>query len=89
MEEAVNAVKDMKPPQYFLTEMLNKIVSHSLRRSDENREQASILIHAFCTEGLVTGENIMQVSIVRVSMQMVALFLVLFLNYILVFNSPF
>uniref|UniRef100_A0A3P8X0K0 Eukaryotic translation initiation factor 4 gamma 2 n=2 Tax=Cynoglossus semilaevis TaxID=244447 RepID=A0A3P8X0K0_CYNSE len=60
MEEAVNAVKDMKPPQYFLTEMLNKIVSHSLRRSDENREQASILIHAFCTEGLVTGENIMQ-----------------------------
>uniref|UniRef100_A0A4W6EAG4 Eukaryotic translation initiation factor 4 gamma 2 n=1 Tax=Lates calcarifer TaxID=8187 RepID=A0A4W6EAG4_LATCA len=60
VDEAVNAVKEMKPPKYFLSEMLNKIVVHSLDRSDEDKENVSALIHALCTEGLVTGENVMQ-----------------------------
>uniref|UniRef100_A0A3B4VPK6 Eukaryotic translation initiation factor 4 gamma 2 n=1 Tax=Seriola dumerili TaxID=41447 RepID=A0A3B4VPK6_SERDU len=60
IDEAVNAVREMKAPKYFLSEMLNKIMVHSLDRSDEDKEQASTLIHALCTEGLVTGENLMQ-----------------------------
>lgn len=64
IDEAVNAVKEMKAPKHFLSEMLNKIVVHSLDRSDEDKEHASALIHALCTEGIVTGENLMQVSIV-------------------------
>ncbi|GLD47473.1 eukaryotic translation initiation factor 4 gamma 2a [Lates japonicus] len=60
IDEAVNAVKEMKAPKYFLSEMLNKIVVHSLDRSDEDKENVSTLIHALCTEGLVTGENVMQ-----------------------------
>ncbi|XP_062241090.1 eukaryotic translation initiation factor 4 gamma 2a isoform X2 [Platichthys flesus] len=60
IEEAVNAVREMKAPKYFLSEMLNKIVVQSLDRSDEDKEQASALIHALCTEGLVAGENLMQ-----------------------------
>ncbi|XP_029353471.1 eukaryotic translation initiation factor 4 gamma 2a [Echeneis naucrates] len=60
IEEAVNAVREMKVPKCFLSEMLQKIVVHSLDRSDEDKEQASTLIHALCTEGLVAGENLMQ-----------------------------
>ncbi|KAF0043182.1 hypothetical protein F2P81_004519 [Scophthalmus maximus] len=60
IDEAVNAVREMKAPKYFLSEMLNKIVVHSLDRSDEDKEQASTLIHALSTEGLVTSENLMQ-----------------------------
>ncbi|XP_019954444.2 eukaryotic translation initiation factor 4 gamma 2-like [Paralichthys olivaceus] len=60
IDEAVNAVREMKAPKYFLSEMLNKIVVHSLDRSDEDKEQASALIQALCTEGLVAGENLMQ-----------------------------
>nr|XP_019954444.1 PREDICTED: eukaryotic translation initiation factor 4 gamma 2-like [Paralichthys olivaceus] len=60
VDEAVNAVREMKAPKYFLSEMLNKIVVHSLDRSDEDKEQASALIQALCTEGLVAGENLMQ-----------------------------
>lgn len=63
-EEALNAVKEMKAPKYFMSEMLNKIVVQSLDRSDEDKELASTLIQALCTEGLVTGENLMQVSVV-------------------------
>ncbi|KAG7481887.1 eukaryotic translation initiation factor 4 gamma 2 [Solea senegalensis] len=58
-EEALNAVKDMKAPKYFLSEMLNKIIIHSLDRSDEDKEHSSTLIHALCTEGLVPGEDLM------------------------------
>ena len=64
IDDAVNAVREMKAPKYFLSEMLNKIVVQSLDRSDEDKEQASALIHALCTEGLVAGENLMQVSVV-------------------------
>uniref|UniRef100_A0A668A5Q8 Eukaryotic translation initiation factor 4 gamma 2 n=1 Tax=Myripristis murdjan TaxID=586833 RepID=A0A668A5Q8_9TELE len=58
--EAVQGVKDMRAPKHFLSEMLNKIVVCSLDRPDEDKEHASTLIHALCTEGLVTGENLMQ-----------------------------
>lgn len=61
--DAVNAMREMKAPKHFLSEMLNKIVVYSLDRSDEDKENASSLIHALCTEGLVTGENLMQVSV--------------------------
>ena len=58
---AVNAVREMKAPKHFLPEMLSKMVVCSLDRSDQDREQASTLIHTLRTEGLVTGENFMQV----------------------------
>lgn len=68
VDEAVNAVREMKAPKHFLSEMLNKIVVYSLDRSDEDKEHASTLIHALCTEGLVAGENLMQVSVVIVKL---------------------
>lgn len=64
IDEAVNAVREMRAPKHFLSEMLNKIVVYSLDRSDEDKEHASTLVHALCTEGIVTGENLMQVSVV-------------------------
>ncbi|XP_030576637.1 eukaryotic translation initiation factor 4 gamma 2a [Archocentrus centrarchus] len=60
VNEAVTAVKEMKAPKHFVSEMLNKIIVYSLDRSDEDKEHASTLIHTLCTEGLVTGENTMQ-----------------------------
>ncbi|XP_070702534.1 eukaryotic translation initiation factor 4 gamma 2a [Pempheris klunzingeri] len=59
-DEAVSALREMKAPKHLLSEMLNKIVVYSLDRSDEDKEQASTLIHALCTEGVVTGENLLQ-----------------------------
>lgn len=59
----MNAVKEMKPPKHFLPEMLNKIVVHSLDRSDEDKELASVLIHELCTEGIITSEQLMQVCL--------------------------
>lgn len=64
IDEAVSGVREMKAPKHFLSEMLNKIVIHSLDRSDEDKEHASALIHALCTEGIVTGEHLMQVCVV-------------------------
>ncbi|KAJ8002714.1 hypothetical protein DPEC_G00161810 [Dallia pectoralis] len=58
--EAVTSVRDMKAPRHFLPEMLSEIIVLSLDRSDEDREQASTLIHTLHTEGLVTGENFTQ-----------------------------
>ncbi|KAI4901653.1 hypothetical protein NFI96_012831 [Prochilodus magdalenae] len=60
LEDAVNGFRDMKAPKHFLSEMLSKIILCSLERSDEDKEQASTLIHSLRTEGLVTGENFMQ-----------------------------
>ncbi|KAK5935305.1 hypothetical protein CgunFtcFv8_020680 [Champsocephalus gunnari] len=60
VDEAVNAVREMKAPKHFLSEMLNKIVVYSLDRSDEDKEHASTLVHAICTEGHATGENLLQ-----------------------------
>ncbi len=62
IEDAVNGVKEMKAPKHFLPEMLSKIILCSLERTDEDREQASTLIHTLHTEGFITGENFMQVS---------------------------
>ncbi|XP_015808554.3 eukaryotic translation initiation factor 4 gamma 2a [Nothobranchius furzeri] len=58
IDESVNAVKEMKVPKHFLSEMLNKIIVHSLNRSDEEKEDVSKLIHALCAEGLVARENL-------------------------------
>lgn len=63
IDEAVNAVREMKAPKHFLSEMLNKMVVYSLDRSDEDKEHASTLVHALCNEGLASGENLMQVSV--------------------------
>lgn len=64
IDEAVNAAKEMKVPKHFLSEMLNKIIVHSLNCSDDEREDASKLIHALCTECLVTHENLIPVSVI-------------------------
>lgn len=66
VNDAVSAVKEMKAPKHFLSEMLNKIIVCSLNRSDEDKEHASTLIHTLCTEGLVTGDNILQASFIKV-----------------------
>ncbi|XP_034536009.1 eukaryotic translation initiation factor 4 gamma 2a [Notolabrus celidotus] len=60
IDEAVNAVREMKAPKHFSSEMLNKMVVYSLDRSDEDKEETSTLIHTLCTEGLVSSENLMQ-----------------------------
>lgn len=60
----MNAAREMKAPKHFLSEMLNKMVVYSLDRSDEDKEHASTLVHTLCTEGIVTGENLLQVSVV-------------------------
>lgn len=67
VDQAVSAAKEMKPPKHFLAEMLNKMVVYSLDRSDEDREHTSTLIHALCTEGMVTGEHLLQVCTVAVN----------------------
>lgn len=61
LTEAVSGVREMKAPKHFLPEMLNKIIVCSLDRPDEDKEHASTLIHTLRTEGLITGENFMQV----------------------------
>uniref|UniRef100_A0A673CII9 Eukaryotic translation initiation factor 4 gamma 2 n=1 Tax=Sphaeramia orbicularis TaxID=375764 RepID=A0A673CII9_9TELE len=60
VNDAVNNVKELKVPKHFLSEMLSKIVVFSLDRSDGDKEDVSTLIHALCTDGLVTGENLLQ-----------------------------
>lgn len=65
VEQAVSAAKEMKPPKHFLSEMLHQMVVYSLDRSDEDREHTSTLVHALCTEGMVTGEHLLQVRAVR------------------------
>ncbi|XP_046897533.1 eukaryotic translation initiation factor 4 gamma 2a [Hypomesus transpacificus] len=60
IDDAVNGVREMKAPKHFLPEMLSKIVICSLDRSDDDKEQASTLIHNLRSEGLITGENFMQ-----------------------------
>lgn len=59
----MNGVREMKAPKHFLPEMLSKIIVVSLDRSDEDKEHASTLIHTLRTEGLVTGDNFMQVCV--------------------------
>lgn len=63
LTEAVSGVREMKAPKHFLPEMLSKIIVCSLDRPDEDKEHASTLIHTLRTEGLITGENFMQVCI--------------------------
>ena len=55
-------MKEMKAPKHFVPEMLRKLVVYSLERPDEEQEQTSVLIHGLCTDGLVTGENLIQVG---------------------------
>lgn len=61
MEDAVNSVREMRAPRHFLPELLSKIILCSLEWSDEDKENVGTLIHTLRTEGLVTGENFMQV----------------------------
>lgn len=61
MSEAVNGVRDMRSPKHFLPEMLGKMITCSLENPDEDREHISTLINTLRVEGLVTGENFMQV----------------------------
>ncbi|KAM9860544.1 eukaryotic translation initiation factor 4 gamma 2a [Aulostomus maculatus] len=60
MDEAVTAVRDMRAPKHFLSEMLNKIVIYSLDRSDEDKEHVSTLIHELFAQSLVTSDNLLQ-----------------------------
>lgn len=63
IDEAVNGIREMKAPKHFLAEMLGKVIVVSLDRSDDDKEHASTLIHTLRTEGLITGENFMQVRV--------------------------
>lgn len=66
LTEAVSGVREMKAPKHFLPEMLSKIIVCSLDCPDEDKEHASTLIHTLRTEGLITGENFMQVQLLSV-----------------------
>lgn len=57
---AVNSVRDLKPPKHYLSELVGKIVVYSLDRSDEDREISSTLVHTLCTDGLATSDNLLQ-----------------------------
>lgn len=59
---AVNSVRDLKPPKHYLSELVGKIVVYSLDRSDEDREISSTLVHTLCTDGLATSDNLLQVG---------------------------
>ncbi len=63
MNNAVNGVREMKAPKHLLPEMLSKMIMCSLESPDEDREHVSALINSLRVEGLVTGENFMQVCI--------------------------
>lgn len=63
MYDAVNGVREMKAPKHFLPEMLSKMIMCSLESPDEDREHVSTLINTLRMEGLVTGENFMQVCV--------------------------
>ncbi|XP_051553023.1 eukaryotic translation initiation factor 4 gamma 2-like isoform X2 [Myxocyprinus asiaticus] len=60
MNDAVNGVREMRPPKHFLPEMLCKMIMCSLESPDDDREHVSTLINTLRMEGLVTGENFMQ-----------------------------
>lgn len=68
MSEAVNGVRDMRAPKHFLPEMLSKMITCSLESPDEDREHVSTLINTLRVEGLVSGENFMQVRVCFVSL---------------------
>lgn len=59
--DAVNAVREMRAPKHFIPEMLSKVISQSLDRSDEDKEKASTLISLLKQEGIATSDNFMQV----------------------------
>lgn len=63
MNDAVNGVREMRAPKHFLPEMLSKMIMCSLENPDEDREHVSTLINTLRVEGLVTGENFMQVCV--------------------------
>ncbi|XP_051997510.1 eukaryotic translation initiation factor 4 gamma 2-like [Xyrauchen texanus] len=60
MNDAVNGVREMRPPKHLLPEMLCKMIVCSLESPDDDREHVSTLINTLRMEGLVTGENFMQ-----------------------------
>lgn len=57
----MNGVREMRAPKHFLPELLSKMIVCSLDSSDEDKEHVSILFHALRTEGLITGDNFIQV----------------------------
>lgn len=63
MNDAVNGVREMRAPKHFLPEMLSKMIVGSLESTDDDKEHVSSLFHTLRTEGLITGENFMQVWI--------------------------
>uniref|UniRef100_A0A8C6SU23 Eukaryotic translation initiation factor 4 gamma 2 n=1 Tax=Neogobius melanostomus TaxID=47308 RepID=A0A8C6SU23_9GOBI len=60
VNDAVNSVRDLKPPKHFLSELVSKIVMYSLDRSEEDMEHASTLVHTLCNVALVTSDNLLQ-----------------------------
>ncbi|XP_053722323.1 eukaryotic translation initiation factor 4 gamma 2a [Synchiropus splendidus] len=60
VNDAVAAVKEMRAPKHFLSEMLSKMVVYSLDRSDSDKEQVSSLIYELSRDSLVSSENVLQ-----------------------------
>ena len=69
LAEAVSGVREMRAPKHFLPEMLSKFIVCSLDRPDEDKEHASTVIHMLRTEGLITGENFMQVRTFSINLR--------------------
>ncbi|XP_013394414.1 eukaryotic translation initiation factor 4 gamma 2 [Lingula anatina] len=59
-EDAVNTIKNLRPPNRFIPEMLKHFMTATLEKSDENRETAGNLIAALKNAGVVTGEQYME-----------------------------
>lgn len=62
ISDAVNGVREMRAPKHFLPEMLSKIIVCLLDSPDDDKEHVSSLFQTLRSEGLITGENFMQVG---------------------------
>lgn len=66
ISDAVNGVREMRAPKHFLPEMLSKIIVCLLDSPDDDKEHVSSLFQTLRSEGLITGENFMQVGVLCV-----------------------
>lgn len=56
VEEAINTVKDMKPPRRFMPEMISMLIIYGLERADDDRENISKLILSMKEEGVLASD---------------------------------
>ena len=60
--EAVSSIKSLHPPKKYLNELVAYVMFESLEKNEVERDSASELIAAFKKEGVITGDNYMEVT---------------------------